>query len=162
MKRLLFAIIALASIAFAIFGPFGVLHLMDNYFAVENARIQYENSKRSVDSARYGLRDSQAAFDESRTFEIDYSDIDRLKEVLDNVSTVTVSGITNMDAQQSFASQDAYTGDNTSSAVKISLVVEDTVSALNVLNKMELPIYNIYISEPGLIDITFLTGGGIQ
>ena len=162
MKRLLFALIALGCMAFAIFGPFGALQMVENYFLVENAKNTYENSRRAVDSAKYSLSSAQTAFDKSRSFEISYSDIDRIKEVLDNVATVTVSGITNVDAQQAFATQDAYTPGSNASAVKMSLVVEDTVSALNVLDKMELPIYNIYVSEPGLIDVIFLTGGGIQ
>lgn len=161
MKRILISLIAIVAIAAACISPFNIFKAMDNYNRLEVAIRQFEQSKGTIDASRSALAAAQSSFDNGRTFEVSYGDIDSLCEVLDNISSVSVSAKTNVDAQENFAPLGEYDANINPSAVKLSLVAEDTVSALNIVNRMELPIYRIFVSEPGLVDVIFLTGGGV-
>lgn len=161
MKRIIAAVLLVVSLVLTFVGPYNIFDAFRNKQLIENVVQEYSSAKASIDGTRREVFSAQAGFEDGRTFNVDYKDVNQLVTVLDNIVSITVASVTAVDAQNYFTQIGEYDESMAPTAVTISLVVEDTVSALNVIDKMELPIYQIFVSSPNLIDVTFLTGGAI-
>lgn len=162
MKRAIALIFMLAAVALALLGPFNILNGINNLNSLKTAVYEYSDIRSGIAASQRNVYTAQSAFEEGRTFNVDYKNIDQIVEILDNITSISVSSINTVDAQQYFTPTGLYEEGTQPTAVKISMVVEDPVAALGVLDKMELPIYEVFISNPNLVDVTFLTGGTIK
>lgn len=159
MKRVVFFILMLAALYTALLSPINIREMMGRKEQLQEALDTYSNSQRALDTAKSALRETQQRYINKRVFEVAYSDVSRLTEVLNSVINITVSAVNTADPAQNFIAGGTWTEGTESKAVILSLTVEDSVSALRVIDKMELPIYEITVSEPNIVNITFLTGG---
>lgn len=162
MKRAIALIFMLAAVALALLGPFNILNGINNLNSLKTAVYEYSDIRSSIAASQRNVYTAQSAFEEGRTFNVDYKNIDQIVEILDNITSISVSSINAVDAQQYFTPIGLYEEGVQPTAVKISMVAEDPVAALGVLDKMELPVYEVFISNPNLVDVTFLTGGTIK
>lgn len=166
MKRVILGILAAVAVCAAALpqSPFNFQKTMDSYNRLKSAKASYSEQERNYNVAQQSLLASQSNFDSSRTFEVYYGDVTRLKQLFDGIASVSVTSITNCSAADYFSPTVTWSPDDgiPPDAVKISLTAEDTITALNIINKMELPIYQLDITEPNLVDVTFLTGEAIS
>lgn len=161
MKRILLALLAVAGVVAVIASPFGVLQTKAKYEQFNSvvagytfAQDNFKNTQANIDTAR-------DAFIARRTFEVDFGDVSRVVQLLNGVNTIQVSKVMCCDALNQFIQTAEWEERRTPSAVCISLSVENTVAALNVLSKMELPIYSISVVDTNAVDVIFLTGGAL-
>lgn len=159
MKRVIYMVMAVAVVAGVVLSPYSIIKTLSNTKELNTSLRQYVTAKAQLDSSKEFVMQAESDFNQSRTFEIGYYDVSRLVKVLNNVVTITVSSVNEADPRQNFAAGSAWSEGNESDAIAISLAVEDTASALRILEKMELPIYSIAITEPNIVTVTFLTGG---
>ena len=160
MRRVITGLIAIALVACFFFSKYNIANIKTRYAQLESALDSFQVTRGSIESTRDALVSAQNIFDRSRTSDIYYGDMDRLLTVLDNIATITVSSWEPYSAEDGFvpvpSSGDKFT------AARISLIVEDVDMALGVIDKLELPIYSINITEPNVVDVIFLTGAGIE
>ena len=159
MKRIIYLVLLLGALYAAIMSPYGVLKTKSKIENLSESLRFYVTTKSQVEGSKMSLAEAENNFNSQRTFEIAYSDVSRLVKVLDNVMTVTVSAVNVADPAQYFVPGSAWREGDTPEAVIVALAVDDTVSALRIIDKMELPIYSVAVTEPNIINITFLTGG---
>lgn len=162
MKRIVMLLLAVATVAAAMFSPFSVFQAKTNYDALESAMVTYNNAASTVGVADNQLQSTITEFTQNRNFEIFYGDVDSLVRVLNSVAGINVTATMGCDVTNAYTELGEYNSDVPASAVKLSLIAEDTVTALNVVNRMQLPIYRIDASEPNNISVIFLTGAGVS
>lgn len=165
MKRAIIALLAVASLALVALpmSPYNILKTKENFDKLKEAQASYAEAKRSLALAEQSLLASQNTFTSGRTFEVHYGDITRLNQLLNGIAGLSVTSITGCDATNYFASTATWSPDDVSTptGIKVSLTTEDVASTLRILNKMELPLYQISVTEPNLVDAIFLTGEAI-
>ena len=113
----------------------------------------------NLNSAKNALLESVNTYNETRVFDVYYGDISKIYDVLTSVAGITVSGITKVDPAQGYVDAGAYTEGDTPLAVEFQLLTDDASSAIRIINKMELPIYEIDWQSPNSLSVIFLTGG---
>lgn len=161
MKRVVYFLLLVGALYAAVLSPYGVLKTKDRMSTLDTALRSYVTAKSQLEGARMSLQEAEAQFINDRSFEIAYSDITRLMQVLDNVSSVTVSAVNVADPEQNFMIGSTWTPGQDAKALVFSLAVDDTVAALRMVGKMQLPIYSVTVTEPNIVNVTFLTGGDI-
>lgn len=159
MKKIIYLLLVAASLYAATISPFGIIKTKERFDSLDKTLRQYVTVKSQLEGAKMSVIESQNAFVEGREFEIAYNDVERLLKVLDNVLTVTVSSVNIADPKQYYIAGSNWEAGTECQAVIISLAVDDTVAALKVIDRMELPIYSVTITEPNIVNVTFLTGG---
>lgn len=159
MKRLVIGLLAIVAAVYAVVSPYSVPKTLERYSDFQDAVFNYEQATADYNSQVSSLQSAQSNFDSTRTFEVHYSDIDRITQVLKGVATVNVTDLTSCDPANMFNPVSTYIQGDTPAALRISVATEDPVGALRILDKMQLPMYDIHVVEPNLIEFTFLTGG---
>ena len=159
MKRISIGILALASVAFLFVSPYSLGKTKENYEAFKQTVADYNASVTDLSSRTGAIQSAQSSFDSQRSFEVYYGDVEKLRQVIDGVSSVAITDISVCDPSSQFSVTGSYTEGDSPAAIRVSVTTEDTSAALKIFEKMELPVYKIHIQEPGLIEITFLTGG---
>lgn len=164
MKRIVIALLAVVSMAIALVpsSPYGISKTMENMERLEQSKESYAAANRELNAARGSLTNSQNNFIGDRTFEVHYGDVARLRQLFDGIAGISVASITNCSVKDNFASTVEWSEDSIDTAVKISLTTEDLVTALNIIDRMELPLYQINAVEPNMVEIIFLTGEEIK
>lgn len=149
--------------ALAPVSPYSVLKTKESLDLARQAHQSYLEGKALHNQTKQELQSAKAAFDTSRVFEVYYGDIVRINQLFEGISTISVASVTSCNAAEYFAPIASWSEDDgtKSSAIKFSLVSDDLVAALNIINKLELPIYKLEVAEPNLLDVTFLTGEAI-
>lgn len=162
MKKIVFGTIAATAFIFALapFSPASVTNAASTLNEVDAAVEKYNSDLKDIESLRSDAELAKNTFDSERTFEVHYSDISNVLRVLYNVSGITVSEVTVVDPEQGFAVVSPYIEGSYAEALKISMTATDTKTILEVLDRMEFPIYSLYIREPNYVDLIYLTGGG--
>ena len=166
IKKIVLLLMALAAIYGAVMSPFSITETLDKKAKLESTIAEHDRVKRDRDTAYTRMVDTKNAFESQRTFQVHYSDLYTIKQMLDAVSGVSFSGLYEVDPNNGYMvgstlNIEDYNGVNTPkpSAVQLSIIAENTAAGLNVVNTMELPIVSITTLEPGRIDVIFLTGG---
>lgn len=166
MKRIMLCLLIILACAATLLpsSPTSISNAMDQLNQVEGAADSYRMVQGQVNSAVSGINSSRQEFDSNRSFDVYYGDIDQLLSLLNQVVGITVSGVYCVDAQKDFTPTVTYTeGDaHVPSAIRVTLIVDDTVNALRILDRMNLPLYSIDLQEPGTVSVIFLTGGGLS
>lgn len=162
MKRVILFLIMCAAIAACFLTPFNVLNAIENKENFASALQEYEDARRSATDMNTSLAQAKTVFDSSRTFDVAYNDITRIVEVLRNTASITVSSVNTASPEKYFATGGAWSSDVEADAVIISITTDDSAAALRVIDKLQLPLYEIVVTEPNIIDIVFLTGGGTR
>ena len=166
MKRIILLLMAVASIccAFLPMSPYNYGDVSNNLAELKVAQAEYNGARADLNRAQQELLQAQNSFDDGRTFEVYYGDIVRLKELFGGIAGLNVQTITNCDATKNFATSVPWSAEDpvAPTAVKFSITAEDTVTALNIINRMELPITQLMVTEPNMIDFIFLTGEAIS
>lgn len=166
IKKIILLLMALAAIYGAVMSPFSLTETLAKKDNLERAITERDNTKKSRDNAYTLMVNSKNAFESQRTFDVHYTDIYKIKQLIDVMSGVSFAGLYEVDPKNGYMlgatlNIEDYNGVNTPkpSAVQLSIIAENTAAGLNVVNTMELPIVSITTVEPGRIDIIFLTGG---
>lgn len=161
MKRILLAILAIAALVAVFISPYNINNTLANYRQVNSAVAGYTFAQDNLKNTQVGVNSARDAFSSQRTFEVHFSDVSRIVQLLNGVATIQVSEVMCCDALNQFVPTVMWEEGMSPSAVRITLSVEDTIVALNVLAKMELPVYSVSTLEPGTVTIIFLTGGSL-
>lgn len=166
IKKLILFLLAVAAVYGAVLSPYNLPAALDKKANLEQALVSKAQASTSRDSARASLSSAKNAFDSQRTFEIAYTDLGRIKKMLDAVTGVSFSGIEEVDPANGYALVGPLNIEDYAdgavlppSAVKLSVVAENTAAGLRVINTMQLPLVSIDVQEPGRMEIIFLTGG---
>lgn len=162
MKRVLFFLLLCGAIAACILTPYNVLNTLDSKQNFEAALREYESARSGATDSDTSLARSKTVFDSSRTFEIAYNDITRLVEVLRNTSTVTLTSVNVANPETYFTTGGPWSADNDAQAIIISVTTDDSAATLRIIDKMQLPLYEVTVTEPNIVDFIFLTGGGTR
>lgn len=164
MKRIIIALLAAVSltVAFAPVSPYSLSKTMDNQQRLEQSKGSYAAANWDLNASKSALTLSQNKFIEGRSFEVHFGDITRLKQLFDGIAGISVGSVTGCSVKDSFSTTVEWSEDSQDTAVRISLTVEDILTALTIIDKMELPLYQIVATEPNMIEIVFLTGEEIK
>lgn len=161
LKRTIYGVLLVLALYGVFMSRWNVFTTFDKRDSLLDATTRYTMAQSNLEVAKQDFVAAQNEFNSKRTFEIAYSDINRIVTVLNNVAGVTVSAVNVADPEQYFVTGSAWEEGMEAKAISISLVVDDTSSALVVIGRMELPIYSIVVSEPNIVNMIFLTGGDI-
>ena len=159
MRRIVSGVLAAIFVALAVFSKYSLLNAKSQYDKLRNSLLSFNSIKTATESSKRTLSLAKRNFEDNRASDIYFGDIDRLVTVLNNVATISVTGWEPFSAEDGFVAVPSSTN---FTAARISLVVDNIDLALNVIDKLELPIYSIVISEPNMIDVIFLTGNAIE
>lgn len=161
MKRSIHCILALCMICLVCFTNYGVINTVEQRSDLRQAATDYKEAEARLDISKVALNSAEANFAKNREFEIVYTDVSNLVKVLNGVSAITVSAVNVADPAQHFSAGAAWNEQMGSEvqSVTMALTVDDTVSALKLIERLELPIYSISVTEPNIVNVTFLTGG---
>lgn len=166
IKKIVLLVLALASLYGAFLSPYSLSTTMEKKSQLESAISSQTAAKNERDMARIALNNAVTAFESERTFDIHYTDITRMKQLIDSVTGVSFAGMYEADPKANYMLggqlliEDYLDGTaQLPQAVALSLIAEDTAAGLRIVDKLELPAVRITTSEPGRIDIIFLTGG---
>lgn len=149
-------LITVALVAFAIFKCISVPSNLDQLSSLALAK---NNATAEYNDAIEGAKQSEDNFISQRTFELAYSDIDQVLELLGSVSGIQISSVKQLDPETGFSEVGDYKTGSDASAVKVDLVVADIPTALKSLEKAELAINKISISEPNMISLELILKG---
>lgn len=105
-----------------------------------------DNAMRNKETSLSRLEMAEQAFVNQRTFEIAYSDLDSILELLEGVSGITVANVTAIDPQNGFAEVGSREEVDLYGAARVTLAVSDVNSALKSLSKAQLAINTISMS----------------
>lgn len=159
LKVVFFGVVTVALAAVFVFSPVGVLKLtteLSSYKAEQLRRQTYENNLTAAETD-YSM--AKYNFEESRTFDVYYGDIARIREVLVNVAGIEVREIEEVDPSNQFLTRQLWVEGSAPEAVKFNMLVTDVDTAIGVFNQMQLPIYSISYGAPNEFSVIFLTGG---
>lgn len=159
IKKIILLLLAAACIYGVGFSPYSVPAFLDNSAQLRETLAAYDSAKRAKEDSDRALVDSQNAFVDKRNFDVAHTDVDKIIEVLSSAMSITVSSVNTADPLQHFAPGSIWDGSEQPDAVIVSMAVEDSTAALRIIDKLQLPIYEITVSEPSMVNITFLTGG---
>ncbi len=166
IKKIVLALLAVVAIYGAVLSPFSLTNTLEHKTQLEQTIKSRNEAKDGRDAARESYANAVAAFESQRSFDIHYTDLARMKQLIDTVTGISFSGLYEVDPNMNFAlgaplNPEDYPAGSTTlpPAVCMSVIAEDTAAGLRILDKLELPVYSITTSEPGRIDIIFMTGG---
>lgn len=166
IKKLVLLLMSLAALYGAIMSPFSLPNTLEIKASLETALASKENARTSMTSAKTAMVNAKNAFESQRTFDIHYSDLAKIKQLFDSVSGVSFSGLAEIDPDSNYAlgvnlDPESYADGSIAApkAVRLSIVAENTVAGLKIIDRLELPIVSILTTEPGRIEVIFLTGG---
>lgn len=166
MKRVILLLMAVAALcgAFLPMSPYNFGSAQSMMTELKLSQADYVGAKADLNRAQQELAKAQSTYDSGRTFEVYYGDIIRLKELFSGIAGLNIQTITNCDATKNFATSVPWSAEDpvAPTAVKFSITAEDPTSALNIINRMELPIVQLTVTEPNMIDFIFLTGEAIS
>lgn len=150
-----------ASIAAVTVSPIGVPAAIKALEAEEEFILKEDIANAKLQSATSSLIDSVEEFNNSRTFDLYYGDIDKLTEVLSTVAGISVKNVAIVDPMSNFQVVGYYSEGDNPSCVQFELIVESVENAMAVLERMELPVYSVYVEHPNILNVIFLSGGDL-
>ncbi len=159
MIRVSHILICLVFLILVLVSPFSVFKTIKNSKKLTSSLQNYSTIKSQLENSKLDVSDAERRFSDQRDFEISYNDVTKLVQVLNNVASVTVTNVITVNPREYFTNTGEWSETDKAKAVTISLTVEDTVTVLKILDKMQLPLYSLVITEPNIVNVTFLTGG---
>ena len=142
--------------------PYSIPAAMETLDAEERIAVQEAAAQQQLSSANASLVSAVSAYNESRTFDIYYGDITKVGELLNGTAGISVKSLNAVDPMNHFQVSGPVIQDDTQPAcVQCELVVEDITTALAVLERMELPVYSIYMEYPNTLTVVFMSGGDV-
>ena len=159
MKRAVLLFVAIVSVIFVFVSPFSVFYTLETLNTLSDERERSRSSSTQMTELKAELASSMQSFDSNRTFEVHYSDVASIVKVLQNLSAVSIIDIKVVDPSNNFAPVDVYTEGYTGTvgALQVSMTAEDIITILDILDKMELPIYSLYVQDTS-VTVVFLGG----
>lgn len=124
----------------------------------ETRRNTYEHNLDTVEGL---LVNAVNTFNEERTFDVYYGDVERLHEVFAGIAGITVSEMVKVDPMNGYLDAGFVVDGDTVSAVRFVLVTDNPTTAIGVIQRMQLPVYEISWQSPNSLSVTFLTGGTV-
>lgn len=128
---------------------------------ISNFNVEYDSYSNALSAAENAVVSSVSAFNDQRTFDIYYGDLEGITQIFEGIAGISVQNIVEILPMEGFRDGVYYDGTSTPTAVRYELVADDLVSAMNVIVRMQLPVYSIVMSFPNTISVTFMTGGEI-
>lgn len=173
IKKLLFLLLAVAAIYGAALSPFNIRTALETKATLEQTLKDKQNASQQKTQAQMTFSNAVSAFDSERQFEIHYTDVYRLRQLLDGIQGMEFVSLHQADPAANWAKGMEINVDDFApisetegnpnatlpTAVCMTLMVEDIAQGLKVVDRMSLPICQIITSSPGTIEVTFLTGG---
>lgn len=160
-KIIVSGVVTLALFATAMVSPFG-LPAASAVIAEQKAEEVRRNTyAHNLDTVEGLLLNAVNEFNDSRTFDVYYGDITRLHEVLAGIAGITVSETVKVDPMNGYLDAGYIVDSDSVSAVRFMLLTDDPATAIGVLQRMQLPIYEISWQSPNSLSVTFLTGGAV-
>lgn len=166
IKKIVLVLLAAFCVYTAYTSPYSVSNALASKDKLENASVFRTTAKARLDKSKQDLKKAANAFESARYFDIHYTDVVRVKQLIDAVTGVSFYGLYEADPATDYAlcgqlDLTAFEngGGELPAALCLSIIAEDTASGLRVLDKLEMPVVRIETNEPGRIDIIFLTGG---
>lgn len=162
IKKIILLLITAAMVYAVGFSPYSIPQFLQNSSNLRSVLATYDNNKREFEDSERTLAEARNEFVSKRNFEVAYSDIERVIDMLGGAMNITVSSVNTADPHQFFTPGSIWDGQEQPEAVIVSMAVGDSVSALRIIDKLQLPVYEVTISEPSMVNITFLTGGASE
>lgn len=166
IKRIVLVLLFLVAAYGAVASPYSLVNTLDTKAQLETAISDQKAAKDTRDAAKSRYVSAKNAYESERTFDIHYTDLPRMKQLIDSVTGISFYSLSEVDPSANYllgAPVDLERlADGTAElprAVSLSLVAEDTAAGLRIVDKLELPIVSMSVTEPGRIEIIFLTGG---
>ena len=160
MNKIVMTVVAIVTLALAILLPkYGMRSSYNTYLKMQSDLSNYNSIKANVDRSQHELSAAQDAFESARQSEIYYGDVERIVSILNNLTMLSVVDTQPYSVENYFtpAANDMYP-----TAYKISIVTNNLASTLSIIDRLELPVYNIQVMEPNMVDVIFLTGNPIS
>ena len=159
IKYILPATMLLLTTAAVAVSPVGVPGVTKVVSEIKSEERRLENAKSNLQVIETGLMNAVREFNEGRTFDIYYGDVDKIVQLLSKLSGIEVSAVTIVDPTNNFSDVRLYTSGDTHNAVRLDLFVTDIQVAVSVIEKLQLPVYSVTAEFPSKLSVTFLTGG---
>ena len=165
IKKLVLVLLAAVALYGAIASPYSLVSTLDRKAALEAAVAEKDSAEAALNNSRSAYVNAANAFESQRTFTDVHADLQQMKALLDAVTGISFAGLYEADPNMNFAlgapaDPEAYpSGTPLPVALCLQVVAEDTAAGLRIIEKMELPVQSIVTTEPGRIDVIFLTGG---
>lgn len=165
LKKLLILALTLAGVVLCAISPYAIPKTLTRYNDLKETLNLQKTAEESNKQALDSYTNAKSAFDSQHTFEVAYSDIYRLYELLNALAGVQVASMESVDPMNNYTTIASIDPENytegSASAIKLSVIAEDTVAGLRILDRIELPVHSVTVEEPGTISLIFLTGGDI-
>lgn len=166
IKKIVLVLLALAAVYGAVMSPYSLTETLNKKATLEGALANKASVEQQANAASQGYIAAKNAFDSNRSFEIAYNDLAKIKTLIDAVSGVDFQSLSAANPDQNFIVGERLNiedyvegGPLPPAAIVMSIYAADTASGLDVINRLELPVVKINVTEPGRIEVTFLTGG---
>lgn len=173
IKKILLFLLALAAVYGAVLSPYSLSNTFDTKSRLESAIAQQASAKSARDTAKQSLDSAKVAFESERTFGLHYTDLASIRTILDNVVGVSFVNLYEADVNANYAQGQIIDIDSLAAinengeavpftlppALMLTIMAENTADGLRILDRFEMPIHHINTSEPGRIEVIFLTGG---
>ena len=125
--------------------------------AVDVARS--ETYEYNLTTIKQSVVTASQEFDAARTFDVSYTDVDRILQVFAAVDGIEVRSTYVVDPLKEYQDVAIYNSGDVTQAVRFDMLVEDVQEALEVFTKMELAVADYAFTTPNVLSITILTGG---
>lgn len=160
--KLIFPTVILVGLASALFlSPLGVKGLQSKLSTQQEQERRVSSYEWNVGAVESSLRQAVAEFNSKRTFDVSYTDVSRIHQVLYNIPGIEVQSMEKIDPMNGYIECGYVVEGDTFSAVKINMLVASPETVLSVLYKLQVPVHSFNWDEPNKFSVIFLTGGEV-
>lgn len=140
--------------------PIGVRGAMEIDAANKVIQARQEEAATRLSRAEMSLVTTVSELNAARVSTVSYADLEAIQNTFIGLG-YKIEDVTDILPMDNFAVGSPHVAGDRVAAIRYTLAVDDIMSALNVLEQMELPMYSIVIDGESSLTITFLTGGSL-
>ena len=159
MRTVVAVLLTLVVVAALLFSPFSLA-------AAETAIATYESEKSRASTLQFNLDSIEsscssvvAKFNDTRTFDVFYGDLERLNQILNGVGGIEILTTNVMSAEPPYDFEKIYEPSDVPSVIQYELRTSDPLATVRVLERMQLPVIELIVTFPETVTVTFMTGG---
>ena len=125
--------------------------------AMNKAKADYYTAQQWAVDAKTEYESSKSKFASERTFDVSYTDLEKISRLLRAVCGITVVDVHTVDAENGFVPKGEWLASDKPAGLIFHLKVENMDNALKVVTKLQLPVAS-FTGYDGDMYLTILSG----
>lgn len=158
--RILLPLLVIAVMLAVMFVPqFNMPSLAGAFREREQLEIRKATYERNIGTVETVLAENIQKFEESRTAEVDYKDLNALKNTIGAIPGITITEMFAVDFSDGFENYRTYVEGERVQGVHFELTAPSYEDVASVLSRIQVPVYSFAMRGGNAYGVTLLTGG---